>query len=388
MRSQQLTSWPLFGLLLLGSDQARVLVTAQRTQSDEAPTATTTESPTSTTSTAEKATHTIKVGPKNDPHQYYPHSIHANVGDEVVFEFYPRNHSVVQADFGAPCVPATGDYFYSGIFNDFEEENGQLVGDPPTWTLTINDTEPIFFYCTAIDSCIKNGMVGAINPNETMTWEDQFQKALNYPYMLVPGESPPAEGAVPPGSGNDGGDDDDDDDDDDDSSSGLSGGAIAGIVVGAVAGVALLGALFYLLGRNRVYSKWLTSEEGKSERTRTWLTGQGGAWSAADDSTIRPTDAVSSHPGHMSYMDTEMSQPGHMSMQYNAPLSPSPHQPQHWSWDGHGAVPVSPKPDMHETGLPELSSSTAIEVAELDGGTTISPGHGNAPAGGITPGNK
>jgi plastocyanin len=98
------------------------------------------ETPTSTTSAAAK-THTIKVGPKEDPHGYVPHSLTTNVGDLVVFEFYPRNHSVVQAGWKAPCIPADGDYFFSGIKNEFEEVNGQVVGRLPTWNLTIERDE-------------------------------------------------------------------------------------------------------------------------------------------------------------------------------------------------------------------------------------------------------
>ena len=35
---------------------------------------------------------------------------------------------------------------------------------PPLWNLTINDTSPIFFYCSAVGSCIRQQMVGVINP--------------------------------------------------------------------------------------------------------------------------------------------------------------------------------------------------------------------------------
>jgi plastocyanin len=81
-------------------------------------------------STAPHATHTVKVGPKENPHQYVPHNITAAVGDVIVFEFYPRNHSVVKADFMAPCVPAAGGIFYSGEFNTFNENSdGQLEGE-------------------------------------------------------------------------------------------------------------------------------------------------------------------------------------------------------------------------------------------------------------------
>jgi hypothetical protein len=38
------------------------------------------------------------------------------------------------------------------------------MSQPPKWNLTINDTSPIFFYCSAPGSCIDYQMVGAINP--------------------------------------------------------------------------------------------------------------------------------------------------------------------------------------------------------------------------------
>jgi hypothetical protein len=33
-----------------------------------------------------------------------------------------------------------------------------------TYNYTVKDKDPVWFYCTAIDSCNVNGMVGAINP--------------------------------------------------------------------------------------------------------------------------------------------------------------------------------------------------------------------------------
>jgi plastocyanin len=96
------------------------------------------------TSSSAKATYTIQVGPKEDPHGYVPQSLNASVGDLIVFEFYPRNHSVVQADWNAPCMPADGNYFFSGIKNDFNEVNGQVVGRLPTWNWTV-DREEVFF---------------------------------------------------------------------------------------------------------------------------------------------------------------------------------------------------------------------------------------------------
>ena len=87
--------------------------------------------------------------------------------------------------------------------------------------------------------------------------------------MLVPGEKAPAEGsetssgsstsssssstASSTGGGN-----------------GLSKGAIAGIAIACAAFVIILGALFFVLGRNRVYQKWMSSQDGRTERTTRW----------------------------------------------------------------------------------------------------------------------
>ncbi|OJD12870.1 hypothetical protein AJ78_06606, partial [Emergomyces pasteurianus Ep9510] len=77
---------------------------------------TTATSSSSTSNRTGRATHTISVAPKQSPHAYEPRSVEAEIGDEILFEFYPSNHSVVRADFDAPCVPATHDVFFSGHF--------------------------------------------------------------------------------------------------------------------------------------------------------------------------------------------------------------------------------------------------------------------------------
>ncbi|KAJ5166265.1 uncharacterized protein N7482_005046 [Penicillium canariense] len=274
-----------------------VTTTTYGVASSSTPSTTTTS--TTTTSTG-SATHTIQVGPKSNPHAYVPHNITANPGDVVVFEFYPTNHSVVKADYDAPCVPASEGVFFSGMFNTFSENDGQLIGPAPTWSLIVNDTKPTFFYCTAIGSCLQNGMVGVINPNSSQTFEAQYKRALTYPYMLVPGQSMPAEGggstsadsssttssstasSATTGSGSSG------------ANGGLSSGAIAGIVVAAVAFVAILVILFFVLGHNRAYSQWMSSQDGRTERTARWamFNTQGGSYgnrkSELDSNTPNP----------------------------------------------------------------------------------------------------
>ncbi|KAJ5607764.1 hypothetical protein N7537_004383 [Penicillium hordei] len=288
---------------------------------------------TPTSSSTSISTHTIQVGPKTNPHQFVPANITANMGDIVVFEFYPTNHSVVKADYLAPCVPASGNIFYSGAFVDFNEQDGQLVGPAPTWSLRVNDTKPTFFYCTAIDSCLKNGMVGVINENTSQTWETQYEKALKYPYMLVPGQSMPAEGD---GSGSNG-NDTSGDGSSSDSKHGLSSGAIAGIAVASVVFVAILVALFFVLGRNRVYSQWMSSEDGRTERTARWAMfnhgeGYGNGKSEAGGSSVpnhRPTHsdvtAVSSPDPNVRTLSPGVGVP-------SGAGSPSAQQG-HWSWN-------------------------------------------------------
>ena len=164
---------------------------------------------------------------------------------------------MVRAEYGYPCVPYedTG-VDKVGFFSGFMPVD-EILSDPPKWSIKVNDTEPIFFYCSAPGSCISYGMVGAINPNATETVARQQQLAKEATFMLQPGEPWPSESTPEPGSSS--------------SaaasssaattavstshhSSGLSGGAIAGIVIGIVAVLTLFGAVFFLCGRNRALS--------------------------------------------------------------------------------------------------------------------------------------
>ncbi|KAJ5180125.1 hypothetical protein N7492_003335 [Penicillium capsulatum] len=311
-----------------------------------------------TSTSTGKATHTIKVGPKTSPHAYDPDHVYANPGDLVVFEFYPTNHSVVKADYGAPCVPASENVFYSGAFDSFNQNNGQLVGPPPTWSLVVNDTAPTFFYCTAIDSCLVNGMVGAINPNSSQKVAVQKKKALNYPYMLVPGQEFPAEGNVTTTSsgsdststsagssshGSSGG-------------NSLSAGAIAGIVVAAVVFVGILVALFFVLGRNRVYRQWMSSQDGRTERTARWALFQdkGDTWpnqksELESNATKRTTAEITSlSPPNRSHGG--FSPPPDSGSLYTATSPPDSAAP--WSWDGQASPRVNRGPTELEAHNP------------------------------------
>lgn len=141
---------------------------------------------------------------------------------------------------------------------------------PPKYTIRVNDTNPIFFYCSAPSSCTKYGMVGAINPNSSTSVTTQRQMALNAAYQLSPGEPFPAEGSpTPEPTPTDGPDPTDRPTSTSTPSSTaspsttsvapspshhsttLKPGAIAGIVVAGVTVLALAGALFFYIGRSK-----------------------------------------------------------------------------------------------------------------------------------------
>ncbi|KAH8681066.1 hypothetical protein BX600DRAFT_543715 [Xylariales sp. PMI_506] len=91
----------------------------------------------------------------------------ASPGDVIVFNFgnpsgFPGgNHTVTQSrDFSSPCLPKEGG-FNSGFvtLTEAEYEIGGIH-----WLLTINDTEPIWYYCGQAGHC-QSGMVGSINAN-------------------------------------------------------------------------------------------------------------------------------------------------------------------------------------------------------------------------------
>jgi hypothetical protein len=114
-------------------------------------------------------------------------------------------------------------------------------------------------------------MVGVINPNETQTLDAQIQSAKDADFMLAPGEDIPTEasstlsGTTTPTStpsasstpAHSGG------------SSKLSGGAIAGIVVGAVAFLAICAALFFFVGRTKSLKEVLERKDATVNRPET-----------------------------------------------------------------------------------------------------------------------
>ncbi|KAJ9611225.1 hypothetical protein H2200_004408 [Cladophialophora chaetospira] len=152
---------------------------------------TVTDGGTATSTSSQAFTTTIAVGRAG--HTFEPDVVQVPVGGFVEFDFYPTNHSVIRAEYEQPCVP----YEMTGIgkvgfFSGFQPVDAILT-NPPKWTLQINDSDPIFYYCGAPNSCKGFQMVGVINPNASVSVEVQKEYAANASFMLLPGEPWPGE---------------------------------------------------------------------------------------------------------------------------------------------------------------------------------------------------
>jgi len=110
--------------------------------------------------------HVVKVGNANGTLAYSPNSIAAAVGDMVQFQFAPANHTVTQSTFDQPCQPiAMNSPGTEGIYSGFMPVSATST-TTPTYTIVINNTTPIWVYCSQGKHC-QNGMTMVINVNPT-----------------------------------------------------------------------------------------------------------------------------------------------------------------------------------------------------------------------------
>jgi len=112
--------------------------------------------------------------------KFTPNSVTAAVGDELVFTFYPANHSVSTGDFKSGCTPSTSGGFYSGFVPTPAGSQQVSRARPPprprrrqltapeskAFRVKVTSTDPIVFYCTQPNNnhC-KAGMYGVVNPS-------------------------------------------------------------------------------------------------------------------------------------------------------------------------------------------------------------------------------
>ncbi|KAF2868964.1 Cupredoxin [Massariosphaeria phaeospora] len=107
-------------------------------------------------------THRIFAGAttENGGLHYEPQNVVAEPGDVIEFHFLPKNHTVTQSSFDAPCEPLEHGVF-SGF--NFRTDAGEA---PNVFTFTVLNKEPFWYYCSQTngDHCQK-GMAGVINQN-------------------------------------------------------------------------------------------------------------------------------------------------------------------------------------------------------------------------------
>jgi plastocyanin len=118
---------------------------------------------------ASAANFQVQVG--NGGLMFTPPSVNASVGDTVSFVFYPKNHTVTQSSFPAPCQPLSG-----GIDSGFQPVAANAT-QVPSFSVTVNATTPLWFFCHQTGHC-ESGMVFAINPTANKSF-DAFQATAN-----------------------------------------------------------------------------------------------------------------------------------------------------------------------------------------------------------------
>ena len=109
----------------------------------------TTAAPASATAAAAGEVQTVQVG--QGGFVFQPDTITAEKGDVIEFVIH-TSHSVARSSFGSPCEPISG----AGIWTGFPK-------DGTIFSVTVNDTNPIWLYCAAPGHC-PSGMAMVINP--------------------------------------------------------------------------------------------------------------------------------------------------------------------------------------------------------------------------------
>ena len=107
-----------------------------------------------------------------EPTAFNPTNVTAQPGDTITFTFISKNHTVTQSSFDSPCQPLDG-----GIDSGFEPIPDNST-ETLNFTITINDTSAIFFYCRQTGHCSGDGQVFAVNLPANETYEE-FQAAAN-----------------------------------------------------------------------------------------------------------------------------------------------------------------------------------------------------------------
>jgi len=98
--------------------------------------------------------------------KFYPEKITAEPGSMVQFQFWTGNHTVTQSNFDNACVPlSTSNASAVGIDSSWMPvADSKAMGQIPVFTIMVNDTKPLWFYCKTGAHC-QSGMSMVINEN-------------------------------------------------------------------------------------------------------------------------------------------------------------------------------------------------------------------------------
>jgi len=107
--------------------------------------------------------HVVTVASKNNTLAYFPNTVTASKGDMVQFQFAGGNHTVTQSTFDQPCAPIALNSNVTGFYSGFMPVS-TTADTTPTYTIQINNTTPIWVYCSQAKHC-QAGMVMVINEN-------------------------------------------------------------------------------------------------------------------------------------------------------------------------------------------------------------------------------
>ena len=150
--------------LLLASLLPSTLALAQYGgSSDSSSTSSAATSSSTGTATAKDGVHIVRVGQSASGQAgliFEPNDLKVPTGDTVEFHFWPQAHSVAQSTFAAPCQPVNASTGGQGFFSGPVKVASGM--SPTTWSVKVNGTDPIWFYCATGKHC-QGGRVGVIN---------------------------------------------------------------------------------------------------------------------------------------------------------------------------------------------------------------------------------
>lgn len=146
----------------------------------------------------ERVVQIVNVGDNNGSLKFFPEKIVAEVGSIVQFQFYPKNHTITESSFAAPCVPIASNL-------TTPERPGQKSGFVPVsadttfrpvYNLIVNDTKPMWIFCGQQPHCAR-GMAMVINQNMSSP-DKTLEKYKEAAAKLAPAAPPAGSPSAPP----------------------------------------------------------------------------------------------------------------------------------------------------------------------------------------------